>query len=102
LETRILKMVASLDPESYTSTEYPRIGVERYLICLGEAARVAMKQDSSLRERIPDLIDANDLRNVLTHAYLHVDDRVMWNAVAVELPRLLHKVEREIDDAERR
>ena len=57
-----------------------------------------MSQDPSLRSRVPDLIDANDLRNVLTHAYLHIDDRIVWNAVTVELPRLLDRIEREIGE----
>lgn len=94
--TRILEMVSSLDIATYSSSEYPRIGVERYLISLGEAARAAMRQDPTLKERIPALIDANDLRNILTHAYLRIDDRVVWNAVTVELPRLLDRIEREI------
>lgn len=97
LGKRILQMTEGMEFAGYRSSEWPRIGVERYLISLGEAARAAMHQDPGLRERFPELVRANDMRNFLTHAYLHVDDLVVWNTVTEELPALLDEIERYID-----
>lgn len=92
LGDRVLEMTNGIDFSEYQLTEWPRIGVERYLISLGEAARAAMNDAPGLRQRIPELIKANDLRNFLTHAYLHIDDLVVWNVVEEELPRLLEEI----------
>lgn len=97
LGTRIVTMTEGLESAGYQSSEWPRIGVERYLISLGEAARAAMQQDPVLRERFSDLVKANDMRTFLTHAYFHVDDLVVWNAVIEELPRFLADSERSIN-----
>lgn len=98
LGNRILQMAEGMDFAEYQSSEWPRIGIERYLISLGEAARAAMHQDPGLSERFPDLVKANDLRNFLTHAYLHVDDLVVWNAVNEELPGLLEDLGQFVSD----
>ena len=92
LGRRILELTHDLDFDEYHSTEWPRIGVERYMISLGDAARAALNDAPELRERFPDLVKAIDMRNFLTHAYLHIDDLVVWNAVTEELPRLLEDV----------
>lgn len=100
LGRRILQMTEGFSFAGYQSSEWPRIGVERYLISLGEAARAAMNDDPGLRDHLPGLIKANDLRNFLTHAYLHIDDLIVWNTVEEELPRLLQDVERRFREPE--
>lgn len=97
LGNRILRMTEGMEFAEYQSSEWPRIGVERHLISLGEAARAAMHQDPALRTRLPELVKANDMRNFLTHAYLHVDDLVVWNAKTEELPRFLEEIQQVID-----
>jgi uncharacterized protein with HEPN domain len=89
LGQRILKLIEGIDYETYHSTELPRIGVERYLISLGEAIRAALQANPELGTHIPDARNAIDLRNFLTHAYLHIDDLIVWNVLREELPRLL-------------
>jgi uncharacterized protein with HEPN domain len=96
LGRRILEMTADVPFAEYQSAEWPRIGVERYMISLGEAARAAMRDDPELKERFPGLQKANDMRNFLTHAYLHIDDLVVWNTVMEELPHLLEELGRYI------
>lgn len=98
LGTRIREMVEAVDFSEYRTTEWPRIGVERYLISMGDAARGALKNEPALRERIPDLVNAIDLRNFLTHAYLHIDDLVVWSVAAEELAPLLEAVERVLNE----
>lgn len=90
---RILEPVEPLSYEEYRGTEIPRVGVERYLIAMGDALRPALHHDPALAASIPDARNAIDLRNFLTHAYMHIDDMVVWSVVTTELPRLIHDIE---------
>lgn len=100
LGRRILEMVEGIEFQEYQSAEWPRIGVERYLISLGEASRAALNDDPDLQLRIPALVEANDMRNFLTHVYLRIDDFIVWNAVTQKLPELLDAVQQVIDERE--
>jgi len=98
--TRVQELVAPLIYEEYHSTEFPRIGVERYLIGIGDALRAVFDHEPELEERIPDARNAIDLRNVLTHSYMYIDDRVIWNVATVELAGLLRDIESIIRERE--
>jgi uncharacterized protein with HEPN domain len=43
--TRVREMVEPIDYEQYHATEFPRIGVERYLIGIGDALRAALRHE---------------------------------------------------------
>jgi uncharacterized protein with HEPN domain len=90
---RVSELIEPLDYDTYHATEFPRIGVERYLIALGDALRPALHHDPSLGARIPDARNAIDLRNFLTHAYMHIDDLVVWNVATTKLPSLIQDLE---------
>lgn len=90
---RVIQLAEPLDYEAYHSNEFPRIGIERYLITVGDALRAAMHHNPSLVDRLPDARNAIDLRNFLTHAYMHIDDMVVWNVIREHLPRLLEQIE---------
>lgn len=96
---RILKLVEPLEFEEHR-TDFLRIGVERYLISIGDALRPALRQRPDLGDRVPDARNAIDLRNFRTHAYIHIDDLVVWNVVTTKLPRLLEDIERVIREEE--
>lgn len=98
LGTRVREMVEPIDFAEYQTTEWPPIGVERYLISMGDAARGVLKVEPPLRERIPGLINAIELRNFLTHAYLHIDDRIVWNVATEKLAHLVETVESVLSD----
>jgi len=98
---RVLELVDPLDLEQYRSTEFPRIGVERYLIAIGDALRPALQHDPGLGARIPEARNAIDLRNFLTHAYMHIDDSVVWSACTTNLPNLLKDIDAVIREREK-
>jgi uncharacterized protein with HEPN domain len=86
-------MVEPIDHEQYHATEFPRIGVERYLIGIGDALRAALRHEPELAGRIPDARNAIDLRNFLTHAYMYIDDKIVWNVATVRLADLLRDLD---------
>ena len=95
--TRIIRLIEGLDFDQYHSTEFPRLGVERYLITLGEALRVALRNDPGLKTELPEARYAIDLRNFLTHAYMHIDDWVVWTTITTKLPTLLEDIDHLIE-----
>lgn len=67
--------------------------VERLLERIGEAIRRLSLQDPELAARIPDHRQAIDMRNILAHAYYHVNwDRVR-QTLDVSVPSLLSVVQ---------
>lgn len=66
---------------------------------IGEAVK---KLPSSLRQQYPDVAwrEIAGLRDFVAHAYFALDVEILWNAVQVEVPRLLERV-REILALER-
>lgn len=90
---RAVELAAPLTYEQYHSTEFPRIGIERYLIIVGDALNPVLHHEPTLAEVIPDARAAIDLRNFLTHAYMHIDDLVVWNVLTEHMPRLLADIE---------
>jgi uncharacterized protein with HEPN domain len=95
---RVTELVEPLDFDTYHTTEFPRVGIERYLIALGDALRPSLHHDPALEDQVPDARNAIDLRNFLTHAYMHIDDLVVWNVATVELPRLIQDLEAVIEE----
>ena len=70
----------------YVSDWKTRSSVERQLAIIGEAVRHLQRLDPSL-----DLQDAKDIvgmRNRLIHSYDNVDDKIVWQVVRLDLPKL--------------
>jgi uncharacterized protein with HEPN domain len=88
--------------ESYGSNRLIRSAVEREFIIIGEALRVISQRAPELFERIPEGRQIIDFRNLLTHEYLSVSDRIVWGAIQTDLPllvqhcaQLLHQLNQE-------
>jgi uncharacterized protein with HEPN domain len=75
--------------ESYGSNRLIRSAVEREFIIIGEALRVISQRAPELFERIPEGRQIIDFRNLLTHEYLNVSDRIVWGAIQTDLPLLV-------------
>lgn len=84
---------ADMDLRDYRADDLVRAGVERKLEIIGEALNRLSREDPELVTRIPDAGRIVGFRNVLAHGYDVVDDDVVWNAVTVDLPRLVAIVE---------
>jgi uncharacterized protein with HEPN domain len=65
-----------------------RDAVAYRIIVLGEALSWIGRKDPATAERIPDLRRIVATRNRIIHTYREVDDRIVWDSVDKELPRL--------------
>jgi uncharacterized protein with HEPN domain len=77
-----------LDYASYVADPMVRDAVERRLGIIDEALNRAVELSPNLEDRIPDVREIVGVRNRLIHGYRAVDDRIIWDAVQDELPRL--------------
>ena len=66
-----------------------RSAVEREIITIGEGLKVIAVREPQLFAAIPEGRQFIDFRNLLTHEYLNVSDRVVWGAIQVDLPVLV-------------
>jgi uncharacterized protein with HEPN domain len=90
-----------LDFSSYVANPMVRDAVERRLGIIGEALNRAVELSPDLEDRIPDVREIVGVRNRLIHGYRAVDDRIIWDAIEDELPRLLANVKTLLGDASR-
>jgi uncharacterized protein with HEPN domain len=66
-----------------------RSSVEREFVTIGEALKVIAVREPQLFAAIPEGRQIIDFRNLLTHEYLNVSNRVVWGAIQVDLPVLV-------------
>jgi uncharacterized protein with HEPN domain len=66
--------------------------VERAFSVIGEALVQLARHDTVLAERITDSRNIVAFRNILIHAYAHIDDRIVWDIVEYKLPVLIREV----------
>ncbi len=63
--------------------------MEREFIIIGEALKMIAERDPDLFAVIPEGRQIIDFRNLLTHEYQNVNDRVVWGAIQTDLPVLV-------------
>ena len=80
--------IAEVNVEAYGSNRLIRSAVEREFIIIGEALRVIGQQSPELFNRIPEARQIIDFRNLLTHEYPNISDRIVWGAIQTDLPLL--------------
>jgi uncharacterized protein with HEPN domain len=85
----IQEATGAIDEPTYTSTRLIRSAVEREFTIIGEALRVIAQRDPELFAAIPEGRQIIDFRNLLTHEYIKVSDRVVWGAIQADLPELV-------------
>ncbi len=90
--TAIERYIAGKDLEDYRRDPMLRDAVERNLERLSEASRHVPDALKALRRDTPWRAIA-DIGNVLRHAYDRVNERIVWNTLVNELPRLKAAVE---------
>lgn len=79
--------------EDYCANEMLASAVERKFEIIGEAlARIRRSKPDDLHVigEWPAIIG---FRNVLSHAYDHIEDTVVWGIVTEQLPRFLEKLD---------
>jgi uncharacterized protein with HEPN domain len=78
-----------IDESDYTDSRLIRSSVKREFITIGEALKVIAVREPQLFAAIPGGRQIIDFRNLLTHEYLNVSNRVVWGAIQVDLPVLV-------------
>jgi uncharacterized protein with HEPN domain len=74
--------------EMYIQNDKTRFAIERQLAIIGEAA-VKLKQPDTALE-ISHLKEITGFRNILIHAYDHVNNETVWEIIQQFIP-VLHK-----------
>ena len=76
----------------YLSDLLLRSGVERQFEIVGEALRQADVLDPDIQDSVPDLRLIVGMRNRIIHGYNVVDNKVVWDTVHTDLPRLAEQL----------
>ena len=87
---------AGAELPQYEASALLRSAVERQLEILGEAARRCLDAEPGLRERVPGLPLAMALRNRIIHGYDRVENKILFDTVARDLPALIAALDREL------
>jgi len=89
----ILEYTANRDLASYHSDSMLRAAVERHFEIIGEALKRIAALEPQTAGRISDYQQIISFRNALIHGYDLVDDELVWEAITVELPKLLRELD---------
>jgi uncharacterized protein with HEPN domain len=84
----IVSVLSGVEFDEYHATRLLRSAVEREFTIIGEAVAVLSRLDPPLFARLTHGRRIVDFRNQLTHAYLHVDDRIVWLIARDDVPVL--------------
>lgn len=96
-------VLSGVEFDVYQMTRLLRSSVEREFTIIGEAVAVLSRTEPQLFVRITNGRRIVDFRNQLTHAYLHVDDRIVWLIARNDVPLLRAECETllaEVGDAD--
>jgi len=78
------------DPSAYLSDILEAAAaIQEATGSIGEALKVIAQRNPELFAAIPEGRQIIDFRNLLTHEYLKVSDRVVWGAIQTDLPVLV-------------
>ena len=89
----IQEATATEDETSYGTNRLIRSSVEREFIIIGEALKVIERRAPEHFSAIPEGRQIIDFRNLLTHEYQNISDRVVWGAIQTDLPVLVQHCE---------
>ena len=85
--------VAGKTFEDYRCDAMLQAAVERKFEIIGEAMNNLAKIDEAVTSRISDYRRIVDFRNVLSHEYGDVDNRLVWDIVETHLPTLVREID---------
>lgn len=88
----IQEATATEDETTYGTNRLVRSSVEREFI-IGEALKVIERRAPEQFAAIPEASQIIDFRNLLTHEYQNICDRVVWGAIQTDLPVLVQHCE---------
>jgi uncharacterized protein with HEPN domain len=88
----VSQFTAGKDFADYQQNPMLRLAIERAFMIIGEALAQLARVDANLASRISDFRNIVGFRNLLTHAYAQIDDRIVWGIVRSKLPALIREV----------
>ena len=91
-EDLVSQFTAGKDFADYQQNPMLRLAIERAFTIIGEALAQLARVDANLASRISDFRNIVGFRNLLTHAYAQIDDRIVWGIVRSKLPALIREV----------
>ncbi len=89
----ILEFTKGLDYDDYCVNDILSSAVERKFEIIGEGLNRIKKKDPSVLELISDYRSIIDFRNILAHAYDHIEDSVVWGIIERHLPCFVKEIE---------
>ena len=78
--------------DSYVKDRKTQAAVERKFEIIGEALNRISKIDKGLVESIRNYRRVISFRNILAHAYDHIEDRIIWGIIESDLDFLIQDV----------
>jgi uncharacterized protein with HEPN domain len=90
----IKEFVAGYSYDDYCSDKKTRFAVERCFEIIGEAMTRLARIDPEGLESIRDHRSIKSFRNILAHAYDHVEDKLVWGIIERDLGNLMEDVKR--------
>ncbi len=88
----ITEYTSEMTLEDFSEDKKTRDATIRNFEIIGEAARQLPEQ---IREKYPDIPwrDLTDFRNVIIHEYFGINNKILWDIIANEIPSLKEKIE---------
>jgi len=74
--------------ESFSTDDLTRSAVERKFEIIGEALRRIREEDTPLFDQIERGHQIVGMRNRLIHGYDAVDEEIVWETIATDIPKL--------------
>jgi len=90
---QICKAIDAVGIDEYRSSWILRSAIERGLITIGEALNRLSEVMPGIRESISGFSDIVGLRNRLTHAYMSIDDDIIFASAKTDVPVLKQECE---------
>jgi len=90
---QIKEFVAGHDLNSYSQDQKTRMAVERSFEIIGEALNRIKRIDEEQLKSIRDHRSIISFRNILAHAYDHVEDRIVWGIIESDMDHLIEDIE---------
>ena len=86
-----LESIDGISLEDFLENKVRRAAAERYLMIIGEATHMV---SSRLKAAHPEVgwSDMTDMRNMIAHEYMRVDDSALFNVIREMLPEMRARV----------
>ncbi len=89
----IIEFTKETDLEEFSDNRMLQLAIEREFEIIGEAlSRLFNVDPNNLEHKIPDFRQIIDFRNIISHGYDVIDERIIWDFAKNKVPVLLKKV----------